>query len=290
MTDFNDNNQPKKSKNRFIKKFASSIYNIENESDLISAIAKAKDSEVIDKPSQNMLLGAMKISSLDVGDIMVSHSKIIAVDMSMEINEMLEKTILSTHTRLPVYCENKTEVLGILHAKDLLKLIVNSEILESNETQLESKDIQNILRPAIFIPETKKLNSMLKDFKNSQNHLAMVVDEYGEISGLITIENILEEIVGDIEDEFDTIDENITKIGDAEFIVDATTPIEDINEYFQIAIDDENDFDTVAGMIIQTLEYLPKKGDSIVIDGFKFTVKDADTRKIITVLVEKFKV
>ncbi len=130
---------------------------------------------------------------------------------------------------------------------------------------------------------------MLKDFKNSQNHLAMVVDEYGEISGLITIENILEEIVGDIEDEFDTIDENITKVSDNEFIVDATTPIEDINEYFGTAIDDENDFDTVAGMIIQTLEYLPQKGDSIVVDGFKFTVNDADNRKIITVLVENLK-
>ena len=214
MTDFNANNQPKKNKNRFIKKFASSIFNIENEIDLIGVIQKAKDNEVIDKPSQNMLLGAMKISSLDVGDIMISHYKIIAVDMSMDINEMLEKTILSTHTRLPVYCENKTEILGILHAKDLLKLIVNSEILESTKKQLKSSDIQNILRPAIFIPETKKLNSMLKDFKNSQNHLAMAVDEYGEISGLITIENILEEIVGDIEDEFDTIDENITKIAD----------------------------------------------------------------------------
>ena len=130
---------------------------------------------------------------------------------------------------------------------------------------------------------------MLKDFKNSQNHLAMAVDEYGEISGLITIENILEEIVGDIEDEFDTIDENITKIADNQFMVDATTPIEDINEYFGVAIDDENDFDTVAGMIIQSLEYLPKKGDSVVVDGFKFTVKDTDNRKIITVLIEKFK-
>ena len=155
MTDFNANNQPKKNKNRFIKKFASSIFNIENEIDLIGVIQKVKDNEVIDKPSQNMLLGAMKISSLDVGDIMISHYKIIAVDMSMDINEMLEKTILSTHTRLPVYCENKTEILGILHAKDLLKLIVNSEILESTKKQLKSSDIQNILRSAILYQRQK---------------------------------------------------------------------------------------------------------------------------------------
>ncbi|MGQ4001684.1 transporter associated domain-containing protein [Francisellaceae bacterium CB299] len=290
MTDFNDNNQVKKGKNRFIKKLASSIYNIENESDLIGIIQKATSNEVIDKPSQNMMLGALEISSLDVSDIMLSHSKIESVDLSMTTDEILEKIVLSTHSRFPVYCEDKTEIIGILHVKDLLKLMFITQDQAKEQSPLSLEDIKKILRPAIFIPETKKLNLMLKDFKNSQNHLAMVVDEYGEISGLITIENILEEIVGDIEDEFDTIDENITKVSDNEFIVDATTPIEDINEYFGIAIDDEDDFDTVAGMIIQTLEYLPQKGDSIVVDGFKFTVKDADNRKIITVLVEKFKI
>ncbi|AJC49561.1 DNA-binding protein [Allofrancisella guangzhouensis] len=272
-----------------MKKLTSSIFNVRDEEDLINAITKAANNEVIDKTSQNMLLGAIKISSLDVGDIMISHTKIVAVDMSMSINEILEKTILSSHTRLPVYCENKTEILGVLHAKDLLKLIFDVEIQGYTKTHLESEDIKNILRPAIFIPETKKLNSMLKDFKNSQNHIAIVVDEYGAISGLITIEDILEEIVGDIEDEFDTINENITKIADNSYLVDATTAIEDFNEYFNTSIDDENDFDTVAGMIIQTLEYLPKKGESIVVEGFKFTIQDADNRKIIKILVEKFK-
>ncbi len=286
MTDFNDNNQNKK--NGFIKKIASSIYSVENEDDLISTIQKATINEVIDKPSQNMMLGVLKISSLDVSDIMLSHSKIESIDLAMTIEEILEKIVVSAHTRFPIYCENKTEIVGILHVKDLLKLMLNPQTEKQSELSLDG--IQTILRPAIFIPETKKLNLMLKDFKNSHNHLAMVVDEYGEISGLITIENILEEIVGDIEDEFDTIDENITKDSDDQFIVDATTPIEDINEYFGTAIDDGDDFDTVAGMIIQTLEYLPKKGDSIVVDGFKFIVKEADRRKIITVLVEKFKV
>lgn len=284
-----DNDLIKKEKSSFMKKFISSIFNIKDENDLIDIIEKATDNEVIDKSSQSMILGAMKISSLDVGDIMITHTKMVSINMSMSVREMLEKTIGSTHTRIPVYCENKTEVLGILHSKDLLKLIFDIEILGAVEKQLQTKDIQNILRPAIFIPETKKLNSMLKDFKNSQNHLAMVVDEYGAISGLITIEDILEEIVGDIEDEFDTIDENISKIADDKFLVDATTAIEDFNEYFNTSINDENDFDTIAGMIIQTLEYLPEKGDSIVVDGFKFTVHEADNRKIINVLVEKFK-
>ncbi|MED7819122.1 MULTISPECIES: HlyC/CorC family transporter [unclassified Francisella] len=275
--------------NLFIKRIASSIFNIKSENALIDAINKAADNEVIDKTSQNMLIGAMKISSLDVGDIMISHTKIVAVDMSMSIKEILKKTINSSHTRLPVYCEDKSEVLGILHSKDLLKLIFEKEVESSEDEELKVEDIKNILRPAIFIPETKKLNSMLKDFKNSQNHIAIVVDEYGAISGLITIEDVLEEIVGDIEDEFDTTSENIVKIASNKFVIDATTSIEDFNEYFNTSIDDDNDYDTIAGMIIQTLECLPQKGDSIVVDGLKFTIQEADNRKIIKVLIENLK-
>lgn len=275
--------------NLFIKRIASSIFNIKSENALIDAINKAADNEVIDKTSQNMLIGAMKISSLDVGDIMISHTKIVAVDMSMSIKEILKKTINSSHTRLPVYCEDKSEVLGILHSKDLLKLIFEKEIESSEDEELKAEDIKNILRPAIFIPETKKLNAMLKDFKNSQNHIAIVVDEYGAISGLITIEDVLEEIVGDIEDEFDTTSENIVKIASNKFVIDATTSIEDFNEYFNTSIDDDNDYDTIAGMIIQTLECLPQKGDSIVVDGLKFTIQEADNRKIIKVLIENLK-
>lgn len=190
---------------------------------------------------------------------------------------------------MPVYCRDKSEILGILHSKNLLKLIFEKEIESSDDEELEAEDIKTILRPAIFIPETKKLNAMLKDFKNSQNHIAMVVDEYGAISGLITIEDVLEEIVGDIEDEFDISSQNIIKIVDDKFIIDATTSIEDFNEYFATSIDDDGDYDTIAGMIIQTLERLPEKGDSIVVDGLKFIVQEADNRKIIKILVEKFK-
>ncbi|ASG68261.1 hypothetical protein CDV26_07525 [Francisella halioticida] len=275
--------------NPFIKKITSSIFNIKSEAALIDAINKAADNGVIDKTSQNMLIGAMEISSLDVGDIMISHTKIVAVDMSMSVKEILKKTINSSHTRLPVYCEDKSEVLGILHSKDLLKLIFEKEIESTTNGELKAQDIKSILRPAIFIPETKKLNSMLKDFKNSQNHIAIVVDEYGAISGLITIEDVLEEIVGDIEDEFDITSENIIKISNNKFIIDATTSIEDFNEYFNTSIDDDNNYDTIAGMIIQTLECLPQKGDSIVFDGLKFTIQEADNRKIIKVLIENLK-
>lgn len=275
--------------NPFIKKITSSIFNIKSEEALIDAINKATDNEVIDKTAQNMLIGALEISSLDVGDIMISHTKIVAVDMSMSIREILEKTINSSHTRLPVYCEEKSEVLGILHSKDLLKLIFEKEVQSSQSQELKAQDIINILRPAVFIPETKKLNAMLKDFKNSQNHIAIVVDEYGAISGLITIEDVLEEIVGDIEDEFDISSEDIVKLTDDQYLIDATTSIEDFNEYFNKSIDEDNDYDTVAGMIIQTLERLPQKGDSIIVDGLKFTVQEADSRRILKILVEKFK-
>lgn len=145
--------------NPFIKRLTSSIFNIKSEEALIDAINRAAANEVIDKTSQNMLIGAMKISSLDVGDIMISHTKIVAVDMSMSIREILKKTINSSHTRLPVYCENKSEILGILHSKDLLKLIFEKEIESADDEELKAEDIKNILRPAIFIPETK--NSML---------------------------------------------------------------------------------------------------------------------------------
>lgn len=275
--------------NPFIKRLTSSIFNIKSEDALINAINRATANEVIDKTSQNMLIGAMKISSLDVSDIMISHTKIIALDMSMSIMEIFKKTINSSHTRLPVYCENKSEMLGILHSKDLLKLIFEKEIESADDEELKAEDIKNILRPAIFIPETKKLNAMLRDFKNSQNHIAIVVDEYGIISGLITIEDVLEEIVGDIEDEFDITSQNIVKVADNKFILDATTTIEDFNEYFGTSIDDNSDYDTIAGMIIQTLECLPQKGDSIVVHGLIFTVQEADNRKIINILVEKFK-
>lgn len=207
--------------------------------------------------------------------------------MSMSVKEILKKTINSSHTRLPVYCEDKSEVLGILHSKDLLKLIFKKEIESTVDDELKASDIKSILRPAIFIPETKKLNSMLKDFKNSQNHIAIVVDEYGAISGLITIEDVLEEIVGDIKDEFDTTSENIVKITNNKFIIDATTSIEDFNEYFNTEIDEDYDYDTIAGMIIQALECLPQKGDSIIFDDLKFTIQEADNRKIIKVLIEK---
>lgn len=143
--------------NHFIKRLTSSIFNIKSEDALIDAINRAADNEVIDKTSQNMLIGAMKISSLDVGDIMISHTKIVAIDMSMSINEILKKTINSSHTRLPVYCRDKSEILGILHSKDLLKLIFEKEIESSDDEELEAEDIKTILRPAIFIPETKNL-------------------------------------------------------------------------------------------------------------------------------------
>lgn len=151
--------------NPFIKRLTSSIFNIKSEEALIDAINRAAANEVIDKTSQNMLIGAMKISSLDVGDIMISHTKIVAVDMSMSIREILKKTINSSHTRLPVYCENKSEILGILHSKDLLKLIFEKEIESADDEELKAEDIKNILRPAIFIPETKKTQCYAQRFQ-----------------------------------------------------------------------------------------------------------------------------
>ena len=286
MTDNNDNTIVKKKS--LFRKLTSSMISVKSKKALVDSINNATQNNVIDTTSQNMLIGAMKISSLDVGDIMITHTKINAVNLSMNIKEFLEATILSTHTRLPVYNKDKTEILGIIHAKDLLRLIFDIEINGFKDAEINSSDIKKMLRPAVFIPETKKLSAMLKDFKNSQNHMAIVVDEYGAVCGLITIEDILEEIVGEIEDEFDTINENIVKLSDDVYCIDATTTIDDFNEYFDTSINDEADYDTVAGMIIQTLEYLPQKGESIVVDGYKFIVDDADNRKITKIIIERF--
>ncbi|APC96875.1 HlyC/CorC family transporter [Francisella frigiditurris] len=289
MTDNSENTEKKEHKHSFLDKITSSLFNIKTEDDLYLAISKAVKNEVIDIKSEDMILGVMRIASLDVGDIMLSRTKMVTVDLGMSINEILKKVIQSSHTRIPVFADDKEDIIGILHAKDLLKLIFDIEVEDTTSKELDANDIRGILRPAIFIPETKKLNALLKDFKNSQNHIAIVVDEYGAISGLITIEDILEEIVGDIDDEFDTINQAIKKLNEDKFIIDATTSIEEFNEYFGTKIDEEDDFDTVAGMIIQILERLPKKGEYVTVGEFKFTVNDSNNRKIINILVEKIK-
>ncbi|MFC4891933.1 HlyC/CorC family transporter [Pseudofrancisella aestuarii] len=289
MTDNSENTEKKEHKHSFLDKITSSLFNIKTEDDLYLAISKAVKNEVIDIKSKDMILGVMRIASLDVGDIMLSRTKMVTVDLGMSIKEILKKVIQSSHTRIPVFADDKEDIIGILHAKDLLKLIFDIEVEDRTSKELDANDIKGILRPAIFIPETKKLDALLKDFKNSQNHIAIVVDEYGAISGLITIEDILEEIVGDIDDEFDTINQTIKKLTEDKFIIDATTSIEEFNEYFGTEIDEEDDFDTVAGMIIQILEHLPKKGESVTVGNFIFTVNDSNNRKIINILVEKIK-
>ncbi len=289
MSEIENNSEKKEKKQGLMDKLTSSFLNVKTENDFDVAIDKAVKNEVIDSRAKEMISGVVRISSLDVDDIMLSHTKMVTVDLSMSAKAILKKVILSAHTRIPVFTEDKEEIVGILHAKDLLKLIFDSEVEETTSKELDANDIKSILRPAIFIPETKKLNALLKDFKNSQNHIAIVVDEYGAISGLITIEDILEEIVGDIDDEFDTISELIKKLPNDKFIIDATANIEDFNEYFNTEIDEEGEFDTVAGMIIQILEHLPAKGESIVIEGYKLTVNESNNRKIINVIVEKYK-
>jgi len=289
MSDNNVIVEKKEVKTTFMDKITSNFFSIKTEEELMTVIDKAVKNEIIEPKSRDMISGVLKIASLDVDDIMLSRTKMVTVDLSMSVNSILKKIILSSHTRIPVFAEDKEDIIGILHAKDLLKLIFDIEVEDSTSKELDANDIKSVLRPAIFIPETKKLNSLLRDFKNSQNHIAIVVDEYGAISGLITIEDILEEIVGDIDDEFDIISESIKKLPDNKYIIDATVSIDEFNEYFNTGIDEEDDFDTIAGMIIQTLEHLPAKGESIIIEDYKLTVNESNNRKITTVIVEKNK-
>lgn len=274
--------KPSEDQPSWLEKIAASILTPENADDLLYLVDRAVKKGTIDEDARDMIQGVIEVASLKVRDIMVPRTQMVTVHLGMTPHEIIENLINSTHTRVPVLSEDREHVAGIVHAKDMLKLMFHNEECE----QITIDDIQSALRSAIFVPESKRLDTLLRDFKSSHNHLAIVVDEYGVIAGLVTIEDILEEIVGDIEDEFDQSSTKITKINDQEFRVDALTEIEAFNQYFDVELDDE-DYDTVGGLVINHLEHLPQENEKIDYQGFEFIVIEADNRRIQTLLVRR---
>ena len=256
----------------WISKVTHSIFGPKRLSDLIDIITLAADNETIDHQTKAMIHGVINVSNQQVRDIMIPRSQMVTVTDNMPLSQLLEEVSSSAHTRIPVFDEQREDICGILHTKDLLKYCFNHNIPDEF-------NIEEVLRPVIFIPESKKLDSLLKDFKNTHTHLAIIVDEYGTISGMVTIEDILEEIVGEIEDEFDEEEDHIQKISDNEYNVDAITEIEEFNEVFGTNYSDVN-VDTIGGLIVQSIERLPKEGEVITLDKFIFTVLNADSRKV----------
>ena len=244
-----------------------------NTKDLQAILAKAHQAQIIDSDAYRMIEGVLNVSKLTVEDFMIPRSQMVVFELGKLISEILPTIIESGHSRFPVIDEDKDDIVGILLAKDLLKYVncphKDSPILDIS-----------MLRPARFVPETKHLDSLLKEFKSSREHLALVMDEHQGISGLITIEDVLEQIVGNIEDEFDDEEEHlITKIGENLYLLQALTPIEAFNDFFQTNLSSE-EMDTMGGFVTQHLEYVPTKGEVLSVSPFEFTIKEADTRRI----------
>jgi len=241
--------------------------------ELLEFIRDAEQRLQLDAEAMNIIEGALQINEMQVRDIMIPRSQMVAVKDGQQPEDFLSLIIDSAHSRFPVIGENADEVIGILLAKDLLPLILKREHGAFN--------LRDILRPATFIPESKRLNSLLSEFRVKRNHMAIVVDEYGGVAGLVTIEDVLEQIVGDIEDEHD-IDEDdmdIRNISDNQFIVKALTPIEDFNENFGTHFSDE-EFDTIGGIVMQRFGHLPNRNETTMLEGLEFKVLNADNRRI----------
>ncbi|MEJ2416059.1 MAG: transporter associated domain-containing protein [Exilibacterium sp.] len=240
--------------------------------ELLDIIKDAADKKLVDQEALGIIEGALDVSQLQVREIMVPRSQMVVLKAGDQPKDLLPKVIESGHSRFPVIGESMDDVRGILLAKDLLPLILNGQ---------ENFSLENILRPANIIPESKRLNVLLREFRENRYHMAMVIDEYGGVSGLVTIEDILEEIVGEIEDETDdeSQDAFIRRVSENDYIVKALTPIECFNERFQSGFSDE-EFDTIGGILMQAFGHLPQRNETVQVGGFHFRVLYADNRQI----------
>jgi len=240
--------------------------------ELLEIIKDAADNKLLDQDALSIIEGALDVSSLQAREIMVPRSQIIAVRLEDSPQEFLPQVIESGHSRFPVIGEGLDDIKGILLAKDLLPLTLNGT---------ENFNLETILRPANIVPESKRVNVLLREFRENRYHMALVMDEYGGISGLLTIEDILEEIVGDIEDETDEEDSDdyIKRVGDSDYIIKALTPIEEFNKYFSAELSEE-DFDTIGGILMQEFGHIPKRNEVTEIDGYQFRVLYSDNRQI----------
>lgn len=243
----------------------------ENRDQLIQLLRDAKSRALLDTDALSMMEGVLQVSELRVRDIMIPRAHMVVIERDAPLEEILPIVIESAHSRFPVIGDDKGEVEGILLAKDLLTYFGE---------QKRRFDIRDVLRAAVFVPASKRLNVLLNEFRASRSHMAIVVDEYGTADGLVTIEDVLEQIVGEIEDEHD-FDEGTTilKRSDTEYTAKAVTSIDEFNDYFDSQFPDE-EFDTIAGLVTQSLGHLPKRGEVAEIDRFRFEVLRADSRRI----------
>jgi|TARA_B110000259_G_scaffold3217_2_gene3756 magnesium and cobalt transporter len=265
----------KKKKIELIKQIKNYLLKPKDKDQLADILKSAFDKNMMDSDSLMMLEGVLNVSEMHVRDIMIPRSQMDVIDISKKVEEFIPFVIKTSHSRFPVVEGNINNVIGILLAKDLLRF-----------TSGEEFEVRDNLRPAIFVPESKRLNVLLKDFRTNRNHIAIVVDEYGGVSGMVTIEDVLEQIVGDIEDEFDydETEDNIIQDQERQFRVKASTEISDFNDYFATEYSDE-EFTTIGGLITQKFGYLPQRKEKISFDGFDIEILRADSRQIHSILI-----
>ena len=249
----------------------------EDREQLVELLRSSYERNLMDADALSMIEGVLQVSELQARDIMVPRAQMDVVDLQETPEQFLPKIIESGHSRFPVVGESRDDIVGVLLAKDLLRYFAGHEF-----------DLRDMLRPAVFIPESKRLNVLLRDFRRNRNHMAIVVDEYGGVSGLITIEDVLEQIVGEIEDEYDwdEAEANILLDRNGMYRVKAQTPIEDFNSTFGTEFSDE-EVDTIGGLLLSQFGRLPKRGEETTIDRLRFRVLRADSRRLHSLLVEK---
>ena len=252
----------------------------ETAEEVVELLRQAHEQAVFDADTLQRMEKVLDFHDLEVRDAMITRSQMDVIKASDSLERILGHVIETAHSRFPVIGEDKDNVLGILHAKDLLKSAFGNDTF----------NLEQLLRPAVFVPESKSLNALLKQFREQRHHMAVVVDEYGGISGLVTFEDIIEQILGDIEDEFDEDDsaDNILAVSSERWRIKATTEIEDINEYFGTDFSDE-EADTIGGLIIQELGHLPVRGEKVSLGGLLFTVARADNRRLHTLMAIRAK-
>lgn len=272
--------QTKKSKKKWIDKILDLVSNKpKKKSDLLNILKDSLVNGLIDNDSLKMIEGVFKVSEIQVREIMIPRPHMIVLDISDNVDAVIKKVISSGHSRFPVIDANRDEIIGVLLAKDLLKISTNEE--------KDYFDIHELINPATFVPESKRLNILLNEFKTSRNHIAIVIDEHGGVSGLVTIEDVIEEIVGEIDDEHDkTDDEKILTQNRNTFIVDPLVSVQEFNNHFSTDFTDD-DVETIGGYLINQFEKVPQKGENIKINNLLFKVLSADSRKINRIQVIK---
>ena len=248
----------------------------QNRADLEGLLDLAASNELIDDDAKTIMEGALSVSDMQVRDVMIPRAQMTVIKVDADLAEALPQIIHAAHSRYPVIDDGLDNVVGILLAKDLLPLVMERD---------REFNLKSLLRPAVVVPESKRLNVLLREFRQNRNHMAIVIDEYGGVAGLVTIEDVLEEIVGEIEDETD-VDEgpDIRRINGNEFFVKAQTPIEDFNSYFAVAFSDE-EFDTIGGLVVNAFGHVPTRNETTHLERFEFKVVSADQRRLISLRV-----